>query len=100
MISAEEARRRTFVKIECSDLMSIIEQNIAQAVDSGFYDTKISLDNPNRQTVDAVIKELNRFGYDAKYEEAQPLPDGCSSDQWDYYSYLWIGWKTVIVTPD
>lgn len=49
MISAEEARRRTFVKIECSDLMSIIEQNIAQAVDSGFYDTKISLDNPNRQ---------------------------------------------------
>lgn len=28
MISAEEARRRTFIKIECSDLMSIIEQNI------------------------------------------------------------------------
>ena len=93
MINAYEARRRTVMATKCKDIMKEIEISIDEATKAGFYDTSISLDNPDKKIIDALCEELTKLDYKVRYDPAEPLPIGCPSDQWDFYSHLWIGWK-------
>lgn len=92
MINAHEAKRKTLINRECEDIMNEIEKGINESIKAGFYDTSISLNEPDKELIDALREELTNLGYKVSYEPAIPLPPGCPADQWDFYSYLKIDW--------
>ena len=63
MINANEAKRKTLINRECEDMMNKIEQDINKSIKAGFYDTSISLNEPDKELIDALREELTNLGY-------------------------------------
>lgn len=93
MINAMEARRKTALRGAYKEYMDMIESKINESIEAGMYDVYISFNNISEELSQMLIEELTESGYKTEYEPAQPCPEDCPFDQWDFHSHMTISWE-------
>lgn len=79
MINAMEARRKTALRGAYKEYMDMIESRINESIEA--------------EMSQMLIEELTESGYKTEYEPAQPCPEECPFDQWDFHSHMTISWE-------
>lgn len=93
MLSAKEAKNKTIIKTECSEILKRLEEEINSQIDKGCYTASVNLLREKKDNIAIITEQLTNLGYKVTYTPAEPLPPGCPSDQWDFYSTLSVTWK-------
>lgn len=95
MISAKEARQKTLLNTKLKTVMKLIEEQINRTIEIGWYSTSVGFSQDlDQYLLETLTKELESLGYVVKYEPSKSCPYGCRADQWDFNSYLKIGWES------
>lgn len=93
MLSAREAKNKTIIKTECLNILKKIEEEINTQIEKGRYTAEVRLLHEKEENIAILTEQLEDLGYKVNYAPARPLPPGCPSDQWDFYSTLSVTWR-------
>lgn len=88
MITAEEARRKTWLTVIGKEAMCLVEKSVNYAVAFGKFSTIIDTIGLDREVLtNIIIPELEELGYKVELIPAEPIPAGCPSER------LKISWE-------
>lgn len=88
MITANQARKESVLHQRGQELIEEIEGYIVRATKNGKFSVTVNHElvmcDENIELVKAVYDEFSELGFKFDWKYAEPLPDGCRSDQWNY----------------
>lgn len=88
MITANQARKDSVLHQRGQELIEEIEDYIIRASKMGRFCATVNhglvMNDENMELVQAVNDEMTGLGFKFDWEYAEPLPNGCRSDQWDF----------------
>lgn len=93
MISASVAKRKSIINSKGKQYLDSLETYINRAIREGSRTATMGIDlvepvglfgKENQEIKEAIVEELVNLGYTVDFEFAEPLPEGCPSDQWQF----------------
>lgn len=89
MVNAMEARRKTALRGIYKEYMDMIESRINESIESGLYHVVIDFDDPDKELIQMLTKELTELGYKIDCIPSDPLP----TSLYEIFFHMTINWE-------
>lgn len=92
MINAKDAYFKTSQANNLAKVRRTIELEVNRAIERGEYKYSFTIsaerDTNDARVISTVLEEVTELGYKVTVRWAEPKPDDCPFDQWDYRNGL------------
>lgn len=89
MINAIEARRKSALRGTYKECMDMIESRINESIEAGLCHVVIDFDDPDKELIQMLTKELTELGYKIDCIPSDPLP----TSLYEIFFHMTISWE-------